>query len=100
MEVMPFGKFKGSPFADVPNDYFEWLLLRPWLSAELCQQVEQELARRAAGAPAIVEPDIAGLPAVVGPELACRPGGRPWPSNTQLALTLIWRLRSMPRRNC
>jgi hypothetical protein len=36
MATMPFGKHKGEPLSEIPDDYLEWLLsgeitLRPWL---------------------------------------------------------------------
>lgn len=45
MATMPFGKHKGTPLADVPTDYLEWLLgrdLHGWLERE----VKAELVRR------------------------------------------------------
>jgi hypothetical protein len=34
---MPFGKYKGTPIADIPNDYKRWLLEQPDVDPYLAQ---------------------------------------------------------------
>jgi Putative quorum-sensing-regulated virulence factor len=43
---MPFGKFKDTPLAEIPDDYLEWLLSCEWLRDPLRSKVEAELDAR------------------------------------------------------
>ena len=50
--VMPWGKHKGVPLADVPEDYLNWILKNAEnMSPELRAQIEQAQAARAAARP-------------------------------------------------
>ena len=41
-----FGKFRGEDLCDVEIGYLRWLDEQEWLSAELREEVEFEIARR------------------------------------------------------
>ncbi len=44
--VMPFGKYKDMPMADVPAEYLEWLLSQENLKPSLARYFQKELDRR------------------------------------------------------
>jgi hypothetical protein len=44
---MPFGKFKGTPFADLPDWYLEWIKENLELREPLLSKINAEVARRA-----------------------------------------------------
>ncbi len=46
IEVMPFGKHKGSPIADLPHAYLEWVLENLKLRGSLLRALESEYERR------------------------------------------------------
>jgi uncharacterized protein (DUF3820 family) len=54
--VLPFGKHKGQPLADVPGDYLAWLTRTCKLSSGLRSAVAQELARRGLRVPPAPSP--------------------------------------------
>jgi uncharacterized protein (DUF3820 family) len=39
-EVMPFGKHKGKPFHEIPNNYFWYLLKQDWLKPFLRRSID------------------------------------------------------------
>ena len=46
MDAMPFGKHKGTPVADVPTDYLEWLASKDDFKDPLKSVVDAELQKR------------------------------------------------------
>jgi hypothetical protein len=44
---MPFGKFKGTPFTDLPDWYLEWIKENLELREPLLSKITAEMARRA-----------------------------------------------------
>jgi hypothetical protein len=54
--VMPFGKYKDKPLAEVPSPYLSWLLRECKLSSGLRAAVADELSRRSINAPAAPPP--------------------------------------------
>ena len=44
--LLPFGKFRGTPLSDVPDDYLMWLATRDDLRNPLLKHVLNEMARR------------------------------------------------------
>jgi hypothetical protein len=50
--TMPFGRYRGLRFSDIPTDYLRWLQSLDDLSAPLRRAVEAELRRRVAAGPA------------------------------------------------
>lgn len=47
--LVPFGKYRGMPLSDVPDDYLLWLGTRDDLRNPLLKNVLNEMARRLAG---------------------------------------------------
>lgn len=45
---MPFGKFKGASFADLPDWYLEWITENMELREPLLSKIREEVARRGA----------------------------------------------------
>lgn len=43
-DVMPFGKHKGLPMAEVPHDYFDWLLRQPDVDIYLRRAIARAIA--------------------------------------------------------
>jgi uncharacterized protein (DUF3820 family) len=43
---MPFGKFKGQPFRDIPDWYLNWCLDQDFIENPLRSQLEAEIERR------------------------------------------------------
>jgi uncharacterized protein (DUF3820 family) len=54
MTTMPFGKHKGTPLRELPDDYLLWLSLLPELRDPLLTAVHLEMDRRNAAARAEV----------------------------------------------
>lgn len=44
--LMPFGKYRGLPLAQIPNDYLFWCLKQDWLRPEPRRHMEAVLAER------------------------------------------------------
>lgn len=44
--IIPFGKYKGQDFDDIPIDYIQWLEEQNWLKDELRQECQFQLDRR------------------------------------------------------
>jgi uncharacterized protein (DUF3820 family) len=44
--AMPFGKYKGKRFADIPEDYLRWVLRASYLEDGLRQAIDFELTMR------------------------------------------------------
>lgn len=44
--TMPFGKYKGVPLSDIPDEYLDWLRTRDDLRDPLLSALNEELARR------------------------------------------------------
>lgn len=52
MRVMPFGKHKGEPLSEVPDDYLEWCLEKMERLSDYCRHAfEEEMDRRYPPAP-------------------------------------------------
>jgi hypothetical protein len=49
MDTMPFGKFRGWPLPDLPDDYLRWLRTLPTLREPLRSAIAEEWARRGEG---------------------------------------------------
>lgn len=45
--TIPFGKYRGSKWTDVPDDYLKWMLKQPEMEADARRCARLELARRA-----------------------------------------------------
>jgi uncharacterized protein (DUF3820 family) len=43
---MPFGKHKGTPIKDLPDDYLNWMLENVELSGSLFRSLSEEFERR------------------------------------------------------
>jgi hypothetical protein len=41
--IMPFGKYQGKHFDEIPPSYFDWLLDQEWLSDRLRKEIEDYL---------------------------------------------------------
>jgi hypothetical protein len=62
--MFPFGKWKGRPYADVPEDYFRWCLTKlDGLQPDTRQAIHRELARRRGELPleAVSPEPVAGV---------------------------------------
>ena len=46
VSIMPFGKYKGCRFEDIPDSYFDWLIRQDWLRPKLKRRIIQEQTRR------------------------------------------------------
>jgi exodeoxyribonuclease X len=46
MPVIPFGMHRGSPWADIPTDYLNWMIGVPDMDGDAVWHARQELARR------------------------------------------------------
>lgn len=46
-DFLPFGKFKGVPIGEVPENYLRWLLTKPDLRPGVRRMADMELGRRA-----------------------------------------------------
>jgi uncharacterized protein (DUF3820 family) len=44
--VMPFGKYKGEPLADIPVSYLDWIIGQDWIKPDLKEQIEEHLQTR------------------------------------------------------
>ena len=42
--IVPFGKFKGRPFDEIPLGYLDWLVGQDWLFADLREQLGRYLS--------------------------------------------------------
>jgi hypothetical protein len=60
--ILPFGKHKGQPLADVPGDYLRWALLTVKLSSGLRTAVADELTRRGVPVPDPPPPRVPPCP--------------------------------------
>jgi hypothetical protein len=57
MDYMPFGKYRGWMFHEIPHDYLGWLLDHTDIDGELRRQVEQEFWGRRTVADGPPEPE-------------------------------------------
>jgi hypothetical protein len=70
--ILPFGKHKGQPLADVPGDYLRWALLTVKLSSGLRTAVADELTRRGVPVPAPPPPRVPPCPRCAATEFVAR----------------------------
>lgn len=71
MHVLPFGKWKNRPLADIDSGYLKWALSTIKLSSGLRAALADELVNRGEAPPAVPEPK-----AVVPACPRCGPGGK------------------------
>jgi uncharacterized protein (DUF3820 family) len=43
---IPFGKYKGQDFCASPLSYIKWLVAQKWITSDIRQMCEYEIARR------------------------------------------------------